>query len=198
MISKEEMGSYIANALQIGYRMFDFESDHPAIEEIGNAIHNSGIHRKEIFYSVSIKCPDSIKKVDIEVKNILEKLKTDYIDIGVFKANGFFGIILELYYYFYKIYSEKKIFKAFGIEGLDTLREDIFNMYRKEKIQLEKISCNLLQPNYVLQGKYERSNIVLMAKESLGSTLSLSQAMRYISGSGFDTFTESPPTISSK
>ena len=173
LISKEEMTSYVTNALQIGYRMFDFDADNEAIEEISLAVQNSGISRKQIFYAISIKCPEGPSKVDKIVKELLERLKTDYIDICVFKANGFFGIILELYYYFYKIYHDKKTFKAFGIEGLDTLREDVFNMYRKEKIQLEKISCNLLQPNYVLMGKYERSNIVLMTKESLGTSENL-------------------------
>ena len=169
VISKEEMINYVTNALQIGYRMFDFDADNAAIEEIIQAVENSGIHRKDIFYAVSIKCPEAPSKVDKIIRDLLERLKTNYIDVCVFKANGFFGIILELYYYFYKMYRDKKTFKAFGIEGLDTLREDIFNMYKQERIQLEKISSNLLQPNYVLMGKYDRSNIKLMTKESLGT-----------------------------
>ena len=163
------MGNYVTSALQIGYRMFDFDSDSPAIEEIASAVESSGISRHQIFYSVSIKCPEAPSKVDKVVKDLLERLKTNYVDICVFKANGFYGVILELYYYFYKIYRDKKTFKAFGIEGLDTLREDIFNMYKQERIQLEKISSNLLQPNYVLMSKYERHNIKLMTKESLGT-----------------------------
>lgn len=168
-IPKEQMVQYVTEALQAGYRMFDFENENVAIEEIAQAVENSGIHRNQIFYSVSIKCPEGPRLVDKLVEELLGKLKTNYIDICVFKANGFFGVILELYYYFYKMYSEKKKFKAFGIEGLDTLREDIFNMYRKEKIQLEKISCNLLQPNYVLQTKYDAKKITIMAEESLGT-----------------------------
>ena len=168
-VPKEQMVQYVTSALQVGYRMFDFENENTAIEEIAQAVENSGIHRNQIFYSVSIKCPEGPKLVDKLVEDLLAKLKTNYIDICVLKANGFFGVILELYYYFYRLYSEKKKFKAFGIEGFDTLREDVFNMYRKEKIQLEKISCNLLQPNYVLQTKYDTKRIVIMAKESLGT-----------------------------
>ena len=36
LISKEEMTSYVTNALQIGYRMFDFDADNEAIEEKWN------------------------------------------------------------------------------------------------------------------------------------------------------------------
>ena len=54
-VPKEQMVQYVTSALQVGYRMFDFENENTAIEEIAQAVENSGIHRNQIFYSVSIK-----------------------------------------------------------------------------------------------------------------------------------------------
>ena len=87
-VPKEQMVQYVTSALQVGYRMFDFENENTAIEEIAQAVENSGIHRNQIFYSVSIKCPEGPKLVDKLVEDLLAKLKTNYIDICVLKANG--------------------------------------------------------------------------------------------------------------
>ena len=57
-VYKSDMLAFVSKALDLGYRMFDFEAENQGLEEIGQAIKNSGIHRKEIFYCVSIKCPD--------------------------------------------------------------------------------------------------------------------------------------------
>lgn len=166
-VPKESITNYINCAIKCGYRFFDFHYENENLTEIASALKNSGIPRNKYFLSVSIDCPPSPKKIDPVVDDLLKKLETNYIDIGIFKAKGFAGVILEIYYHFYKVYSEKHKFKAFGIEDLSDMREDIFNMYRSLKIQIEKIPTNLLQPNYVLKNKYDRKGIIIEATKTL-------------------------------
>ena len=72
----------IVNAIQTGYRLLDTASSYNNEKEVGAAIRNSGVARKDIF--VTTKVPNSSQGYDNTLKAFdksLEALNIEYIDL---------------------------------------------------------------------------------------------------------------------
>jgi diketogulonate reductase-like aldo/keto reductase len=78
----KEAEQAILDAIETGYRLIDTASIYRNESEVGNAIRNSGLQRKEIFITTKVNNMDqgydaALKAFDTS----LSKLKTDFVDL---------------------------------------------------------------------------------------------------------------------
>lgn len=117
----------ILEAINIGYRLIDTAAQYGNEAEIGKAIKESGIDRKEIFLSTKLWTQDvRDHRVREAFEESLDRLETDYIDLYLihWPAEGFEDAWLEME----KLYREGRI-KAVGVSNceehhLDSLIEN--------------------------------------------------------------------------
>lgn len=81
-IAKEECERCVLDAIQSGYRHIDTAQAYFNEEEVGNAIQNCGLPRKELFITTKVWIDNyGYEKAKASVLASLKKLKTDYIDL---------------------------------------------------------------------------------------------------------------------
>ena len=81
-IAKEECERCVSDALKAGYRSLDTAQSYFNEEEVGNAVKNSGIKRKDIFITTKVWLEHyGYEECKKSVNESLRKLDTDYIDL---------------------------------------------------------------------------------------------------------------------
>lgn len=81
-VTKEECKRCVLDALEVGYRAIDTAQSYFNEAEVGEAIAESGIDRKEIFLTTKVWIEHyGYEQAKESVLQSMEKLKTDYIDI---------------------------------------------------------------------------------------------------------------------
>ncbi|MBS1598097.1 MAG: aldo/keto reductase [Bacteroidetes bacterium] len=160
----KESEQAILDALEIGYRLIDTASMYHNETEVGNAIRQSGLPRKEIFITTKVNnsdqgFDDALKAFDVS----LAKLKTDYIDLYLVHW-PIKGKRKDTWKALEKIYASGRA-KAIGVANylvpfLDELKtyanitpavnqvefspylflKDLLNYCKKDKIQLQAYS----------------------------------------------------------
>lgn len=81
-VSKDECERCVSDALKVGYRHIDTAQSYFNEEEVGNAIVNSGIPRKEIFITTKVWIENyGYEATKASVLESMRKLKTNYIDL---------------------------------------------------------------------------------------------------------------------
>ena len=81
-IAKEECERCVSDALKAGYRSLDTAQSYFNEKEVGNAVKNSGIKRKDIFITTKVWLEHyGYEECKKSVNESLRKLDTDYIDL---------------------------------------------------------------------------------------------------------------------
>lgn len=81
-IPKETTTEAVLNALKVGYRAIDTAQSYFNEEEVGEAVKESGIDRKEIFLTTKVWIDNyGYEKCLASVEESLKKMKTDYLDL---------------------------------------------------------------------------------------------------------------------
>lgn len=81
-VTKEECKRFVLDALDVGYRAIDTAQSYFNEAEVGEAIAESGIDRKEIFLTTKVWIEHyGYEQAKESVLQSMEKLKTDYIDL---------------------------------------------------------------------------------------------------------------------
>lgn len=81
-VTKEECERCVLDALDVGYRVIDTAQSYFNEAEVGEAIAESGIDRKEIFLTTKVWIEHyGYEQAKESVLQSMEKLKTDYIDL---------------------------------------------------------------------------------------------------------------------
>lgn len=81
-VTKEECERCVLDALDVGYRAIDTAQSYFNEAEVGEAIAESGIDRKEIFLTTKVLIEHyGYEQAKESVLQSMEKLKTDYIDL---------------------------------------------------------------------------------------------------------------------
>ena len=81
-VTKEECERCVLDALDVGYRAIDTAQSYFNEAEVGEAIAESGIDRKEIFLTTKVWIEHyGYEEAKKSVLQSMEKLKTDYIDL---------------------------------------------------------------------------------------------------------------------
>jgi len=114
-IPKEETTQAVLNAIKIGYRLIDTAQSYFNEKEVGDAIRESGVDRKEFFITSKIwidnygydKCKESVYES-------LKNLQTDYIDLML--VHQPFGDYYGTYKALEDLYKEGKI-RSIGVSN---------------------------------------------------------------------------------
>lgn len=81
-VTKEECKNCVLDALKAGYRLIDTAQSYFNEEEVGNAIKESGILRKEIFLTTKVWIEHyGYEACKASIDESMRKLQTDYIDL---------------------------------------------------------------------------------------------------------------------
>lgn len=81
-VSEAECERCVSDALKTGYRMIDTAQAYHNEEGVGNAVHKSGIDRKELFLVSKVWISNyGHGKAKASIDASLRKLQTDYIDL---------------------------------------------------------------------------------------------------------------------
>lgn len=81
-VTKEECKRCVLDALDVGYRAIDTAQSYLNEAEVGDALQESGIDRKEIFLTTKVWIEHyGYEEAKKSVLQSMEKLKTDYIDL---------------------------------------------------------------------------------------------------------------------
>lgn len=114
-VSDEETTKAVAEAIEVGYRMFDTAQSYHNEAGVGRAIKNSGINRKEFFLVTKIWIANSgDEKAYQSIIESLEKLQTDYVDLLLIHQP--FGDYYGTYRAMERAYKEGKA-RAIGVSN---------------------------------------------------------------------------------
>lgn len=81
-ITPEECERCVMDAINVGYRLIDTAQAYFNEQQVGNAIHKSGVLREELFITTKIWITNAGEKQATEsINESLHKLQTDYIDL---------------------------------------------------------------------------------------------------------------------
>ena len=110
----------VADAIEVGYRLFDTASVYENEEAVGNAIKKCGIKREEFFITSKVYMPEmGYENTKNAFENTLSKLKTDYLDLYLIHMP--FGDYYGSWRAMEELYKEGKI-KAIGVSNFTSDR----------------------------------------------------------------------------
>lgn len=110
----------VADAIEVGYRLFDTASVYENEEAVGNAIKKCGIKREEFFITSKVYMPEmGYENTKKAFENTLSKLKTDYLDLYLIHMP--FGDYYGSWRAMEELYKEGKI-KAIGVSNFTSDR----------------------------------------------------------------------------
>ncbi|WP_432632398.1 aldo/keto reductase [Brachyspira sp.] len=110
----------VADAIEVGYRLFDTASVYENEEVVGNAIKKCGIKREKFFITSKVYMPEmGYENTKKSFENTLSKLKTDYLDLYLIHMP--FGDYYGSWRAMEELYKEGKI-KAIGVSNFTSDR----------------------------------------------------------------------------
>lgn len=165
-VSKEECKRCVLDALSVGYRHIDTAQAYFNESEVGEAILESGIERKEIFLTTKVWIDNygEGKTYDSVIES-LRKLKTDYIDLIL--LHQAIGDIYGAYRDLVKLYNEGKV-KAIGISNFRPYKLAEFALFNDAIPMVNQIELHpLFQQDQALD-VMKKYNIIPEAWAPLG------------------------------
>ena len=130
----------VAEAISLGYRLFDTANIYGNEEAVGKGIEKSGIDRKELFITTKLWVADmgyeSAKKA---LETSMRKLGTDYIDLYLIHRPR--GDVRGSWKAMEELYEEGKI-KAIGVSNFDAAQLEELLSYAKIKPALNQIETH--------------------------------------------------------
>lgn len=139
-IAPQETEKAVLDAIEVGYRHIDTAQAYQNEKEVGNAIKNSGIDRKEFFLTTKVWISNfGYEKAKASVLQSLANLQTDYIDLMLLHqpigdSYGAWRALEELY-------EEGKI-RAIGVSNFYPERLAEFVAINKVKPMLNQVEIN--------------------------------------------------------
>ncbi len=142
-IPKEETKQAVLDAIKVGYRLIDTAQSYFNEKEVGDAIKECGVDRKELFITSKVWIDNyGYEKCKASVLESLKKLQTDYIDLMLLHQPfadyyGAYRALEELY--------EEGIIRAIGVSNFYPDRlADICLFGRKVVPAVNQIETNPL------------------------------------------------------
>ena len=114
-VKKEEAYRVVSDAIKVGYRLFDTAQRYDNEEEVGRAIKDSGIDRKEFFITTKVWLTNALEEDAYNsVLESMKKLQVDYLDLVLVHEpyNDYYGTYRALT----RLYEEGKL-KAIGVSN---------------------------------------------------------------------------------
>lgn len=142
-ILKEETKQAVLDAIKVGYRLIDTAQSYFNEKEVGDAIKECGVDRKELFITSKVWIDNyGYEKCKASVLESLKKLQTDYIDLMLLHQP--FADYYGAYRALEELYEEGKI-RAIGVSNFYPDRlADICLFGRKVVPAVNQIETNPL------------------------------------------------------
>lgn len=166
-IPKEETKRCVLDAIKVGYRSIDTAQSYFNESEVGDAIIECGIPRKELFITTKIWIDNyGYEKCKESVMESLKKLKTDYIDLVLLHQpfSDYYGAYRALE----DLYEEGKI-KAIGVSNFYPDRlSDICLFERKVIPAVNQVETNPINAQFKAQENMEKYGVHIEAWAPFG------------------------------
>ena len=164
-IPKEDTKRGVLDTIKVGFRSIDTAQSYFNESEVGDAIQECGIPRKELFITkyglitMDIKCRASVLES-------LKKLKTDYIDLVLLHQP--FSDYYGAYHALEDLYEEGKI-RAIGVSNFYPDRlSDICLFERKVIPAVNQVETNPMNAQYQAQENMEKYGVKIEAWAPFG------------------------------
>ncbi len=161
LISKEDCKESVLTALKAGYRHIDTAQSYFNEAEVGEALVESGLDRKDIFITTKVWI-DNYKegKTYTSVIESLKKLKTDYVDLLLLHQplSDVYGAYRDLE----KLYEEGKA-KAIGVSNFYPDRLVDICQFAKIKPMVNQIEVNVFNQQIEAKKWADKYGVVLEA-----------------------------------
>ena len=160
-VSKGDCESSVLSALKAGYRHIDTAQSYFNEEEVGKAILESGIDRKDIFLTTKIWIDNygDGKTYDSAIES-LRKLKTDYVDLLLLHQpiGDYYGAYRDLE----KLYKEGKA-KAIGVSNFYPDRLVDILQFSNIKPMVNQIEINIFNQQIEAKHWADKYGVILEA-----------------------------------
>ncbi len=164
MLGGEACSEAVAAAIENGYRMIDTAEAYGNEKAVGDGIKQSGVDRKELFLVTKVNFK-SYENAEQTVKQSLENLQTDYIDLLLLHwpfANYYAAWrVLE------KLYAERKV-RAIGVSNFEPDQLIDLIAYNKIVPAVNQIETNLYCQRNIERSWMDKKQVAHMAYAPLG------------------------------
>ena len=160
-VSKENCKKAVLIALKTGYRHIDTAQSYFNESEVGEALNESGVPRKEIFLTTKVWIDNygEGKTYDSVVES-LQKLQTDYLDLILLHQPV--GDYYAAYRDLEKLYEEGKV-RAIGVSNFYPDRLVDLCMFAKIKPMVNQIEVNVFNQQVEAKKWADKYGVVLEA-----------------------------------
>ncbi len=161
LISKEDCKESVLTALKAGYRHIDTAQSYFNEAEVGEALVESGLDRKDIFITTKVWIDNYTEgKTYASVIESLKKLKTDYVDLLLLHQplSDVYGAYRDLE----KLYEEGKA-KAIGVSNFYPDRLVDICQFAKIKPMVNQIEVNVFNQQIEAKKWADKYGVVLEA-----------------------------------
>ncbi len=160
-VSRSDCKKSVLTALKAGYRHIDTAQAYFNEEEVGEAIKESGIDRKEIFLTTKVWIDNygEGKTYDSVIES-MSKLKTDYLDLILLHQPV--GDYYAAYRDLEKLYAEKKV-RAIGVSNFYPDRLVDICSFVNVKPMVNQIEVNVFNQQIEAKKWADKYNVVLEA-----------------------------------
>ena len=111
----KECETSVINAIETGYRLIDTAASYMNETAVGNAIKNSGMHRKDLFITTKLWVQDTgYEKTKKAFEKSLNKLQLDYLDLYLIHQP--YGDVYGSWRAMEELYKNGKV-KAIGVSN---------------------------------------------------------------------------------
>ena len=166
-IPKEETKKCVLDAIKIGYRGIDTAQSYFNEEEVGDAIKECGVPRKELFITTKVWIDNyGYERCKKSVLESMKKLKTDYIDLVLLHQpfSDYYGAYKALE----DLYHEGKI-KAIGVSNFYPDRLSDICLFGRDVIPaVNQVEVNPLNQQVKAQENMEKYEVHIEAWAPFG------------------------------
>lgn len=166
-IPKEETKKCVLDAIKIGYRGIDTAQSYFNEEEVGDAIKECGVPRKELFITTKVWIDNyGYERCKKSVLESMKKLKTDYIDLVLLHQpfSDYYGAYKALE----DLYHEGKI-KAIGVSNFYPDRLSDMCLFGRDVIPVvNQVEVNPLNQQVKAQENMEKYGVHIEAWAPFG------------------------------
>lgn len=160
-VSKEDCTKTVITALKAGYRHIDTAQAYFNEDEVGDAIVQSGVDRKDIFLTTKVWIDNYGEgKTYDSVINSMKKLKTDYLDLILLHQPV--GDYYSAYRDLEKLYNEGKV-KAIGVSNFYPDRLVDICLFSTIKPHVNQIEINVFNQQIEAKKWADKYGVVLEA-----------------------------------
>lgn len=148
-IAPKDTKSAVLNAIKAGYRHFDTAQAYANEKEVGEAIRESGIDRKEFFITSKVWLSNyGYDKAYASVLESLDRMELDYLDLMLLHQP--FGDYYGAYHALEKLYKEGKL-RAIGVSNFYPDRLSDIVAFNEITLQVNQVETHPLNQQIFAQ-----------------------------------------------